>query len=216
MKRFLVSLLVLTMLVLCFASCGDTGNGSGNGIKDNEEGQYLENIDFEGYTFRFLGGAADGGILYDEDEMDSSSLMDQAIIERDSEIIERFNISFDQNILQENYIASFVLTDALNGTSSYDFARLHGTESAAEIIAQKAAADIKKLPTIDLTQPWYQSQANDEYTIMGRQYLVAGMYPNINGTPPLVFNKSMVTEINMPMPYDLILSGNWTIEEMLK
>ena len=216
MKRFLVSLLVLTMLVLCFASCADTGNGSGNGIKDNEEGQYLENKDFEGYTFRFLGGAMDGGILYDEDEMDSSSLMDQAIIERDSEIIERFNISFDQNLLQENYIASFVLTDAINTESSYDFARLHGTESAAEIIAQKAAADIKKLPTIDLTQPWYQSQANDEYTIMGRQYLVAGMYPNINGTSPLVFNKSMVSEINMPMPYDLILSGNWTIEEMLK
>ncbi|MBO5882920.1 MAG: hypothetical protein J6Q78_00760 [Clostridia bacterium] len=216
MKRLVVSLLVLSMLILCFASCGDTGNGSGNGIKDNEEGQYLENIDFQGYTFRFLGGAMDSGILYDEDEMDSSSLMDQATIERDSEIIERFNISFDQTLLQENYIANFVLKDALNELSSYDLARLHGTESAAEIIAQKAAADIKKLPTIDLTQPWYQSQANDEYTIMHRQYLVAGMYPGINGSPPLVFNKSMMNEINMPLPYDLILSGKWTLEEMLK
>ena len=123
MKRFLVSLLVLSMLVLCFASCGgnggkSSGGSSGGGVKNDEDGQYLENIDFDGYVFRFLGGAMDGGILYDEDEMDSSSLMDQAIIERDSEIIDRFNISFDQNILTENYIANFVLKEALNPVSS--------------------------------------------------------------------------------------------------
>ena len=76
--------------------------------------------------------------------------------------------------------------------------------------------DAKSMPMLDFSQDWYSDQANEEYTIFGKQFFFSGAYPSLQGSPNFFFNKDFIKEKNMDYPYEIILSGNWTVEELMK
>lgn len=218
MKRLITILLLSVMLLTTLVACGGDDKKSGDGgISD--ESTYLPNVDFEGYAFRVL--HTDGGKIsaIDDEDADETSILYQASVERDSEMIDRFNIKIeDVESGSSNGITDYVTKDALAGEcSSYDIGCIAGgKEQASEIISSNLAEDAKSMPMLDLSKEWYAQQANEEYNIYGKQFFFAGAYPFLPGSPSFLFNKDFIREKNMELPYDLILSGNWTIEELMK
>ena len=216
----LLSIMLLTTLVACGGG-GDNGGGSSNGGGGNTDGsgQYLENVDFEGYVFRILhidGGGAIASLK--NEDADETSIVYQASVERDSEIMDRFNMDFEDVYSgSDKGITSFVIKDSLNPTSSFDLGAIAGgKEQANDIVSMNLAEDAASMPIMDLSQEWYAQQANQEYNIFGKQFFFAGAYPYLPGSPNFLFNKTFILEKNMELPYDLMLSGNWTIEELMK
>ena len=219
MKKYLTVILALCMVLLCFVSCGNGNTNSGD-VSDsgsnpnNEEEKYLDDQDFGGYAFTFLGTSKDPGVIVQESDIDKTSILDRAKIERDEEIKKRFNIVFEEKILSiEEHIASYVRSDSLKPTPSFDFGRVSGREDVSEFLLSHSVADVRDIPVMDLDKPWYIQQANEEYTIMDRQFFVSGMYPELVKSRPLLFNKTMLNDLNMDLPYSIILDGKWTFEE---
>ena len=218
LKKIISLIIAVVFLMMSLAACSknDSGSTDNTDSPSSNPSNYLENRDFEGYTFTFLGSNVENGISYDDPDEDYSSIHDQAVIQLNSEIMERFNIKIEDLILDRPSISEFVLTDSMSPTSSYDMGKPHGVENLSDIITQDVAFDIKALPTVDLSQPWYNQQANNEYSVMGKQYLAAAMFPGLPTSPPLLFNINMIDQANLDLPYDMILNGTWTIEEMFK
>ena len=214
----LLSVMLLTTLVACGGGGNNDGGSSGGGGKSEGGDEYLEAVDFEGYVFRWLGAENTVGIVVDEgEEADETSILYQANVERDSEIIDRFNVKFeDIKSGTVSAIVSYVIKDALNPTSSYDVGNISGPENASDVVSMNLAEDVKSMPIMDLTQDWYAQQANDEFSIYGKQFFFAGAFPDFPSSPAFLFNKNFILEKNMELPYDIMLSGNWTIEELMK
>lgn len=196
---------------------GNNGNNGSNGGGITDESTYLPNVDFEGYNFRVL--HADGTGYFsaiDDEDADTTSILHQAEVERDSEISDRFNIMI-KDVWSDSYqITDFVIKDALNVSSSYDIGYLNRIENACDILSMNLAQDVKSMPMLDLTKEWYVQQANEEFSVFGKQFFVSGAYPEKPSSPQFLFNKDFIREKNMDLPYDLILSGKWTIDRLMQ
>ena len=132
MKKIISLILASVLLLICLVSCnGDENTGaettSGNTPEENESStaHTIEDRDFDGYIFRVLSAKSHGNITYDEDEMNMDSTYDKAVVERDSEAKDRFNISFaDVKSSHDVSVVDYVLVDIINPIASYDVGRL--------------------------------------------------------------------------------------------
>lgn len=79
-------------------------------------------------------------------------------------------------------------------------------------------ADLRTIPNIDLSHSWWNQTANDEYTINGKQQAAVGDICFFNNGAPVVvyFSRDLIENNKMDDPYELVESGKWTVEKMLK
>lgn len=76
--------------------------------------------------------------------------------------------------------------------------------------------NLYSLEYIDLSKPWYDQMMIDNATILGQLYYVTGdmIILDDDSTSAMVFNKKMVTDYNMELPYDLVFNNKWTFDKM--
>lgn len=72
------------------------------------------------------------------------------------------------------------------------------------------------LEYVDLTKPWYDQMMIENATILGQLYYVTGdmIFLDDDSTSAMVFNKKIITDYNMDLPYDLIYNNKWTFDKM--
>ena len=225
MKKLISILLLLAMMLAVLVACNDDKGGEettpandDNGVAGGETNEETESSilppkDLGGYVFRSLGHPDWEGIVYEEDdEIDDTSILVKSKLERDAEVKDMLNVQLVD--VPQQSIISYVLTDAMLPYSTYDMGRPWGTDSLAPLITQDIILDVGTIPHLRTEKPWYQQQALEEYSIMGKLYFVSAFYPEQPGSSPLWFNKDMMLELNLELPYDTILAGDWTIEKM--
>jgi ABC-type glycerol-3-phosphate transport system substrate-binding protein len=80
---------------------------------------------------------------------------------------------------------------------------------------QKIIYNWEDLVYIDLTQPYWDSSLNKSLTINNSTYFAFGAYDlsYYDLTHVLVFNKDMIQDYGMDMPYDIVRSGKWTLDK---
>ena len=229
MKKVISIVLLLSMMLTVLVACDKGGdveettpaaNGGDNNGQASAESTtpYLPDRDHGGYVFRWLDTDVGEGIVYEEDDsVDTSSVKYKAEIERNAEVMDRLNITcLDIQSGSKDGISNYMVTDAMNPYSSFDIGKLHGPENASILISSDIVSDAASIPHLNLDQAWYQQQANEEYSVMGKLYFIAGAYPSLPGTSAFIFNKDMLTELNLELPYDTIIAGEWTIEKLME
>ena len=76
--------------------------------------------------------------------------------------------------------------------------------------------DLTTFDDIKLDMPWWSQSYNDSCTINGSLYAAVGasqlMY--IDSLWCLFFNESMMTNLGLDMPYDLVRQGKWTLDRL--
>ncbi len=225
MKRFIPILLVLCILCAAFASCsGDEPNsdikntGDGNNSEQDSLGdadergyEYLPEKDLN-YNWRLLMIDSEAKTIFKTEEKGYGDAVSQAFFERDAWMMERYNITME-SIAAGTRIAPWLTTNALSGDDLYDIGVLHTVDQMASVISENLTYDIKQLPYVDLSMPYYNQQANEEYTIFGKQVMMNGDYPYCGGTMAyFLFNKTMMDELGLEYPYKLVMNGDWTME----
>ena len=222
MKRMLCMLLLLCLLCTPFLfacqqepAAADPAGSSGAETGD-EDDPYLPAKDMGGYQWRVL-TVNGGGSQFEltPEDVKNDSMLDY-LYRRDRFIMDRFNIDITALEAVEHYcIATFVMQNMLSGDDLFDIGLLYTPENAAQLISNNLTYDMTTLPNVNLGNPWYNQQANEEYSIMGRQYFAVSDYPFGGGAFSLMlFNKNMMAEIGLELPYQTILDGEWTIELM--
>lgn len=148
------------------------------------------------------------GYLFDDGT--SPERVNSAAYQRNMMIEERYNIKI--NIVEEESTASAWNTALLTSNGEYDLACFDywwGIEQSGLLY------DLMTLEEINVTDPHWYAGWNDNCTINGKLYSIAGdaTLEVLENIEILFFNKDMA-EANQLDMYSLVDNGEWTMEKM--
>lgn len=224
MKKILSLLLVLCLLCSMLAACKDEPDpqdqssnpdlgGEEETTDPDELGyEYLPEKDLEGYTWRLLMIDSEASTIFKKEEEIAGDAVNRAFFERDAWMMERYNITME-SIPAGSRISPWITTYYLSGDDLFDIGVLHTNDQMSSVISSGLSYDIRTLPYVDLTMPYYNQQANEEYTILGKQVMMNGDYPYCGGSfSMMLFNKTMMDSMGLEYPYQIVLDGDWTMD----
>jgi hypothetical protein len=105
----------------------------------------------------------------------------------------------------------------LAGEHMYDIALMRGMNFTT-FLTNNYLLDLSRLENVDFDNPWWRKDCSDALRIGGKQYGVSGNISSveITMTTAIVFNKSIVNDYSLESPYELVKSGDWTLDKMIE
>lgn len=230
-KRRILSLL-LAALMLSAISCGEAANPSGGDASasgettaDNTPVETLRSETKDGLPEKNYNGE-EFTILYRDEwayeflaEEENGDIINDAILKRNRAVEDRFNIKFNMFGLHGTYDAA-EFRDAVNnsvlaGDSEYDL--IAGYQANMITPAMEGYfMNIYDMPYIDTKRPWWSEKCNSSLTVNGKLFMTTGDIALTlwNNMYVFYFNKKLATDYNIPDIYEIVKSGDWTIDKL--
>ena len=230
MKRIVSFLIVIIMVSLSFAACGEsaatttTAGATSVAPKRTIEDDGLPELNFDGATVNFITREAQGGEMTRESI--TNDVLNDAIYNMNAAVDKRLNVKLKYILTEstnEGAAEVKVENSVLSGLDEYQLAGSIGTHGTR--IAAKAEGGVfldiygDHVKYIDVEREWWNSYVagNTE---------VYGILPCVTGALSLGFTKdAVVTYFNKNMfeengitenMYDLVKSGQWTFAKQLE
>lgn len=230
MKRAISGVLVLLILsALCSCSSDKTqimDDITNDTIQNTEQTvetsplSALQGVDFADADFRILYPGKFAGSMYDKyllaEEM-NGEIMNDTSLERYNVVSELLHITFSFQDLNADFVLSEALPTILAGEDAYDLLQYASAwENPISMIQQHALYNIQELPFIDLTADYFYTDINSQFVVNDKLFFAASSYNNAGQMPLyLVFNKNLMEDMNIELPYETILQGNFTYDYFL-
>ena len=119
-------------------------------------------------------------------------------------------------------MATRIRSDNLAFTAEYQIV-IPCLYDAATLAQEGQFIDLNSISGLDLKAPWWDSVFNEENTIGGQLYFTIGDIGNTNksSTAALTFNKTLYLKNHLDekyggTPYDLVRSGDWTLDTAIQ
>lgn len=241
LRRIIALTLALLMVAITLFSCAggerreDTKKSgtdtSGETTAGDEEPMYDENgyildrlpkkLDFNGETITIFYWS-DRHIQEFFSEGQNGDNINDAIFLRNLLVQERLNdhLDFYGELGDGSYYiqwAQKVETDVNSGTCSYDI--FAGYSQGTALLSVKGyAIDLMEYDNIfEFDLPWWPEEMVSEATIGNKLYFVTGDISTnlIAMLQCTYFNKNMLRDLGLESPYELVLSGKWTIDKLI-
>ncbi len=142
--------------------------------------------------------------------------LNQAIKNRNNLVEERFGIRIREIRTESSGdMLSKLRTNAVAGMSEYDVIMPYMGD-AAKVAQEGLLYDLCTLPYIHLTEAYYDQGSVKDLSINGKNYFITGDLSLLtyDVTHVLVFNKDVIAERHLENPYELVQSGEWTIDKL--
>ena len=235
MKRkfcLVLAVLMLLSVTAIFASC-DKSNGDGAStttvttvpqggpndgpIDDSHLYEDLPTGNYEGYNFQFLNNISDYAIttIVPEETVDT---LDAAMFARNSFVKEKLGIELSEVRKGYNEVRSTMASLTSSNDFEYDavYNEVHVQTSLAQIGTYLEVGDLDSY--LNLSKPWWFTDAMDSIAIDDNGFALFSdiqlMYnESIWG---MTFNQQDLIDNKQAFPYDLVRSGDWTLEELEK
>ncbi|MBQ2708879.1 MAG: hypothetical protein IJF67_11485 [Clostridia bacterium] len=227
------SLILLAAILLQLTACGGSENSNDThapdttsaGTAESAPSEYTKpDVTYNGKTVTITGYDYTGNyvirkyhIALDEENGD---IINDAIVKRNRAVEEALNVNIE--------LVSLTSNDRNNAAvlEKYIMAQedviTFGTQMSAGLsnllTTDGMLVDLNDISTLDLTHTWWNQNANEEYTIEGKQFAAIGDVNLFNLGAPVVlfFSKTMVDESKLENPYQLVYDGKWTLDAMSK
>lgn len=227
MKKLLTALLTAILLVVSLSSCASKNNQNNTESTSSNEKKpgniyYQEDglpeKNFNGADFVFL-TATDitGGEMTSMDSEDVSDPLVSSIHLRTQYVEDRFSVDISdyRKHYSETYSAIYTSVNA----QDYAFDACYGFITwMFPLSIDGCFTEYADIPYVDLSKEWWDQGAKKAFSIGNRIFYMTGdanMFYN-DYTWVLYFNKEILKEIQENEPYDLVDSGDWTIDEMYR
>lgn len=241
--RILSLLTALIFAVSAFASCSDNGkdkisdgenkgesveNGGDtdkNDGKDSSDGLELPEGKFlDGEKFSLYVAYSASKNSYDVPDITGDLLTDK-FYERNQQVMDRTGVElvFDGSTLttsgtdqgaESDKIASLILA----GDKTYD-AFIHVQHSRMPgLINEGMFVDWNEIPYVNFDKPWWYSNALRDITFGDKVFAMTGDYNigTFTNTECLIFNKTMLDELELEYPYQMVFDGTWTHDKFVE
>jgi hypothetical protein len=235
--RILAILLAFTM-VLILTACGNEQSPTTDNAQDNtnadaetdssnkdsedipEEPKILPNLpekDFGGYEFKVITSdyIADPNMAQEIGaEEEKGEPINDAIYGRNKKIEDQYNVTITEILHERDSMNTSVRKAVLAGDNAYDL--ICGNIRELGIMAQRRELlDLTKVNYLDLGKPLYDQNAAADLSVGNRLFFAVGelQISNKDGTWSILFNKKLVRELGLEDPYQLVRSGNWTMDK---
>lgn len=235
----IIFLILMFSLVICFiAGCGNdkpTGAGdekptadSGTQAEENTEpiteptkyvASYLPDTNYGGYEFRMVAPVDYNiaSLVANVEEETGDTILD-AIYKRNRVIEEGYGIKFKQIDVSDYLALTSTFTKSTKSDSDdFDLCMVISRDAWAQALTG-AVVPVGKLPYIDITQPWYSHDVNNEITINGKLYFAySDECLNMFGSAMCVlFNKKLVENLALDNLYNLVKDNKWTVDKFFE
>ena len=227
--RFLALTLAVLMLLAVAVACGDTPPEKTPDTtvakpEQTDDGKfhpehYIPGDDLGDYEFRILSPIHDWAIMEMTYDSITGDLINDAIYARQKSVEELLHVKLSQEN-NGSPISKLQTTAALSGEDAFDVA-LTPTYDALTLFLEGYTVDQSTISSIHLHQPWWEERFNSEVNLRNKRYITFGNASMIYYCSfyLFAFNKRMVENYCLEMPYDLVESGDWTWDkafEMMK
>ena len=241
MKRAISLILALLMLAASAAACGGKAEPVGTTAPATETTTQaateattvvteetlppelqdtLPDVNFAGETFKVL--------IRDETKYEMTSteitgdLVKDAVYNREVTVEERLGLNIEVQTIKGNWdyredFISHVSNSILSNDHTFDMAMTHNAYLASMIL-RGLATDLNTLEDIDFSKKWWCQKYVENIAIDGSVYSAMGdigvsLYEYLEAT---YFNKKIAEEHNITDLYELVQSGNWTLDKMME
>lgn len=238
MKKRLIALLLVLMMTSSFImSCNSKESNQGKTVSDEnptneevlaeettEEEKYVfPELDCNGEDFTFL-NVTTGWNFYTALVLESETgeILDDAIYSRNRTVEELFNVKLNEVAVDIGAVEAKVRTTVLAGESVYDAAYCPANNNGplGGLITQNLFYDLNELSDLQFDKPWWNQTVTKEGVIGSDSKLYfASCDMNImplQGAWCVYFNEDMMRNLGLDLPYGLVKSGKWTLDEFQK
>lgn len=225
MKKCAV-LLLISILLCCVVGCvnenpdpnGDENPGlSGSGeviLKPN----LPENLNFDEKIFTVLsnGNTLDTWIQRDIAVGDiCANIVDDAIYDRNTYIEVTYNCTIKNYTEPSSTMNAKITNLNSSGDTTFDimtpYARTYGV-----LMQQGYFIDLHDVPSMDLSMPWYDSNAVSSLSIANRLFGVTSSFTVVDkkATVGMVFNKQIWGDYSEGSMYDIVTNNEWDLDKL--
>ena len=239
-KKFLIAAIAVLLAIL--ASCGTTGTpgsstaggGSGSpgtsgvssGSSDTDDSplyvaDYLPTPDLKGLEFNILNIDKNQTQLILEFAPDASSdnIISAALYKRNNIIQNRYNMVFVEDVGGNYKDLDTKFSQIISsGETKYSLVTMIQRYAFAKAMSGYCVL-VDDLPNLDVTQPWYVQDVNEQFSIAGvKVFAYSDECINLfEQTMCILYNKNIVNNSqNLVDPYDLVKAGTWTVDKFLE
>jgi len=229
-KRILCMLLCAMMLLASCAESTVSGDEEGAGAADTSAAAAETQPETETeLTPDLPEGLAFGGSDFTFGVMDNPNGRNMLVMEEitgdalnDAQynIIDSASSTLDVNIKQHVVTSSYPGTDQVRNIIAAGDDALQVVNvfcvAAPTLLAEGYLRDYADVPHIDLSKPWWDDRVNEALELGGFRYAAVGDLNIVTHdlTYVLLFNTDLINNHQLERPYDLVFSGEWTMDKM--
>ncbi len=224
-SKKLISLLLLAAMLTSTIACGSEGDGNTNDTTTaaNEDttvqDEYVfPTLDCNNDAFNILNIQNVWSMYtYIDFEAQTGETLDDAVYNRNRKVEELFNV--DLNVIEDSIdnVHKLVRTSVMADDDEYDVAYIKG-EHIGGIISDKLVTDLSTVPGLNLNEKWWNQNVVNDCSIGSD----GALYFAINDlsltafdlTWCLMFNETMMEDMQLDKPYDLVRDGKWTFDAL--
>lgn len=243
MSRILALLMVLVMVLTLVCACKqdmpnapdnpdsgkDTPGNNTDSDNDDPAGPTepvdaagvlatFEKHDYNHYEFLIAASSSYNNVFVidqfpTDDDMNGNTVHD-ALFERDRAIEEYFSIDLVYDDMLDGMIPTETSNSIRSGDDTYSLLLGSLNNAAVTMFNNDLLYDLNTIENIDLTQPYWNKNSVEAFTLNGKIFMATGAITNRYVYAPyaLLFNTRLVESSGLANPYDLIASDDWTFE----
>ena len=144
-----------------------------------------------------------------------SGLLDELLVERNTVVAEDYGITFVYEYGTDyNDVNSRVSRQSMNSLDDYDVAIGH-KYSVTTCVINGYLTDLLSIDALSLEEEWWDQGCRSSLTVNGKLGMMTGdvLPSSMMISSCFAFNKKIMSELGKTAPYDLVRSGNWTLDE---
>lgn len=237
-KRLLAILMAVIMCSGALASCSQQGSDESSSDTTAASSDTAESVsddtstgriepdlperDFEGYEFKIVSKGKTMPHWQSKDltaEELTGEPINDAVYERNSKICEKYNFKIVEIPVADYYGTAPEVSKSINaGTDDYDMLCLRSQDVISSFITNGYLLDLRTIPYMDLTKPWYDQNAISQLSVDNKVFLATGdmLTMDNDAIGAVFFNKGIVSDFGIENLYDAVNNGTWTIDKMLE
>ncbi len=212
---FLLIAAMLTQLAACGSGNTDETEASTEAATEATETTRIQHqipneLDFGGESFNAAFISNDPRYYFAEES--SSDNMIAAVYRRTTKAEEFLGVDITY---QDSVEANDFFTLYKSGDDIYQMLFVNSMTHPLSFTVGGYMKNLDSLPYLDLSAEWWNYEQ--------MQTLALGKYPYfavsdfmITEPAALLFNRDMITDNNLENPYDLVLAGTWTLDELIR
>ena len=150
-------------------------------------------------------------------EGENGDLINDAIFRRNLAVEELYSIHIKELSTTRENVGSDALKVILAGDDTYQVVNLSASSAGSLLNRVDALYNLYDIKTIDLSNPWWDKNSIETFTINGRLQNVIGdmSIRSFFSSVVLLMNKQMIENYGLESPFQLVADGKWVMDTMM-
>ena len=227
-------LIIIFGLLIVLSACGDGGkktkqsgenttqtpDSGGNAVPETTKRitPELEEKNFDGYEFTFLGTNGMNRIYYVSDDIlaeeENGDPINDALYKRTGEIYDTYGIKIKQ--INSNDIGSELNKSVRAGADDYQGLWCWQSQ-IAQIAMRNALLNLYDVPNLDVSGEWWDKNSIEAFSMGDKLYFVTGelTIDAKSDTYAVLFNKKIFNDLGIEYPYKMVYENKWTLDNYI-